>query len=664
MIRRLWLYATVAALLGVSACKDSEYAPDARSEEQSEILHAINDSMQHLSPTAIGAIEEQMSKANDSLTWYDYYLMYGRHYLLTDTPDSLLPYTKRTLLFARRQQPTARLKGLAATALNSEAAYHYLMHHNTDSVISLYMEAYHLMMESDVKENLPDVSANIGDAYVAKSELVEGSRWYRRAIYLVDSLGLPTKNNQTLYLGLGHIYTAVGDFSQARKYYEKTEQYFNDMKPNMQTYFLNNYGNYFYYRHKYPEALSTFRRLKAHLEKYDADEAFDMFLCKVNMADVFLNLNKTDSARYYVKQAEDYFARNGVAAGVYYAHTIRIGIALHDKDYAEAERILQSEKELNMNQEAEMQNIRQQYLNNYYAAIGNYKRAYELLQSHQEAKDSTEYLRKKMRSEDIMLQLTEDTIHLHQLLRMKQNEAMHAKTQLELWISSALLIILLMAFALWYNHERKRKLKNSLDIINLSLSNARQRISPHFVFNVLNSRMTKSNQQETDQLMTMAKLIRENLDLTSKSYVTLGEELDFVKHYVEIERTLIGEDFIFNMKVDDESILSKVCLPSMLIQIMTENAILHGLKGKEGEKRLCIMVESEENETRISVCDNGPGFDIRHYNSERSRTGLNIIHTTLSAVNAKNPNAKIRYEIKNDNGCHSILTIPKNIKLI
>ena len=317
-----------------------------------------------------------------------------------------------------------------------------------------------------------------------------------------------------------------------------------------------------------------------------------------------------------------------------------------------------------MNQEAEMQNIRQQYLNNYYAAIGNYKRAYELLQSHQEAKDSTEYLRKKMRSEDIMLQLTEDTIHLHQLLRMKQNEAMHAKTQLELWISSALLIILLMAFALWYNHERKRKLKNSLDIINLRLSNARQRISPHFVFNVLNSRMTKSNQQETDQLMTMAKLIRENLDLTSKSYVTLGEELDFVKHYVEIERTLIGEDFIFNMKVDDESILSKVCLPSMLIQIMTENAILHGLKGKEGEKRLCIMVESEENETRISVCDNGPGFDIRHYNSERSRTGLNIIRTTLSAVNAKNPNAKIRYEIKNDNGCHSILTIPKNIKLI
>ena len=97
MIRRLWLYATVAALLGVSACQDSEYAPDARSEEQSEILHAINDSMQHLSPTAIGAIKEQMSKANDSLTWYDYYLMYGRHYLLTDTPDSLLPYTKRTL---------------------------------------------------------------------------------------------------------------------------------------------------------------------------------------------------------------------------------------------------------------------------------------------------------------------------------------------------------------------------------------------------------------------------------------------------------------------------------------------------------------------------------------------------------------------------------------
>ena len=100
----------------------------------------------------------------------------------------------------------------------------------------------------------------------------------------------------------------------------------------------------------------------------------------------------------------------------------------------------------------------------------------------------------------------------------------------------------------------------------------------------------------------------------------------------------------------------------MLIQILVENAILHGLKEVEGEKRLRIKVDTNEQEARICVSDNGPGFDIRQYNSNRSRTGLNIIRTTVAIFNEEYATAtKMHFDIKNDNGCHATITIPMNI---
>jgi LytS/YehU family sensor histidine kinase len=193
------------------------------------------------------------------------------------------------------------------------------------------------------------------------------------------------------------------------------------------------------------------------------------------------------------------------------------------------------------------------------------------------------------------------------------------------------------------------------------MANTRQRVSPHFVFNVLNSRMMHTDQQEADQLMKLTKLIRANLDLTRKNIVTLSEELDFVSQYVEIEKQFIGEDFEFSIQAPDREPLEEIRIPSMMVQILTENAILHGLKNKDGKKRLWIQITKDSEQTRISVNDNGPGFDILRYNSKRTRTGLNIIRTTISIINQENYANKMSFDIRNDNGCHAILTIPHDI---
>lgn len=662
--QRLRLSLYTIALIAFFACSGRESYDHERTPAQKELYKALNDSMQHMVPHALDDIRQAMHDAKDSLTWYDYYLMYGRHYLLSQSPDSLLPYAERTLDFvARAERQTPRTNGLAAMANSLIASYHYLLYHNTDSVLTLYQHAYDLMMQSDLKENLPDLCANMADAYIQKGDLPKASRWYRRALVLVDSLGLPTSNDLTLYMGLGRIYTSLRDFEHAKQYYEMADTMFDAMKPNMQSYFLNNYGNYYYYHREYEEALKMFKRLKAHIEKYNAEENFDMYLCKINMADVYLNLNELDSAKQYVKEAEDYFTRQGVDVAIYYAHTIQIGIAIKEGQFIDVHNILMLEKRLNVN-DANIVGIRDQYMDQFYAAVGDFRSAYEWLQAGKAKIDSTDSRLLNMRSEDIMTQLTEDTIRLHHQLAIKERETAYAHTRTAFWIILTTLIIALLLVMLWLFYEHKRRLQNQLDMLMLRLSTTRQRISPHFVFNVLNSRASQTNQQEADQLLNLAKLIRKNLDMTSRNNTTLAEELDFVSQYVALERQLMGEDFEFQLNTPERSVLEGIMVPSTLVQIITENAIIHGIKPINGEKRLIINVTVDEENTRIEVVDNGKGFDIRHISNERLRTGFGIIRGTVNAINQENRKVKMRFDVYNDHGCHATLTIPRNIILL
>ena len=658
IIQQTLLLAVVSILL---ACKGNETYKGIRTAEEKHQYQVLNDSMQHLTPNALSLIQQQMHVAKDSLTWYDYYLMYGRHYLLTDKPNMFIPYAEQTLRYVSSlNEQTPRSRGLAATAISSMASLHYFLHHHTDTIIQSYQKAYHLMMESDLMENLPDLSANIGDVYVSANDLANASKWYRRALYLSDSLALPTQQTLTYYMGLGRIYTNLHDFEQARQVYEMTDKRFDEMKPNIQSYFLNNYGNYFYFRKQYDNALKTFRRLQRHLLKYNAGQHFDMYLCKINLADVFLHLHQTDSARIYMAEAEQYFRQQQIDVGIYYAQTIRLGIALEEKKYDEAKSIM--EEEVPAINDYNLISIRHEFLNRYYAAINDYKNAYVNLRKDMTSADSANILRQQMHAVDVLTRFTEDTIRLHHQLAMNEQEIRYEKTRTAFWMVLGLFSVIVLLFTLWFYRERRRKLQTRLEMLTLRINNARQRISPHFIFNVLNSRIAGTDEGEKGQLMKLARLIRSNLDISSQNYVTLADEIDFVSQYVDIERQLINEKFEFEKDLPEQAILEQIRIPSMLVQILVENAILHGLKNcQEPVKRLSIKVDYDKQATRIIIHDNGAGFDIRRTNNKRSRVGLNIIRSTINSINQENKKAKIRFDIINEHGCSAILTIPHNI---
>lgn len=343
---RLAAVSAVAALLcmSVMSCSDGGKRGDERTPEHEAALKSLDDSIFVKSEYVMRTMREGMANAADSLDYYDFYLRWLRYRVSLDSPDTMRLNWDGPFGFLKRQKPTPRVRGMMGFLYNAKGSYYHKFHYNPHETIDLYHKSYECIMGSDMEYRLPDVCANLGDAYVAVNDMPHAAMWYRRALYLSDSLRLPKETNVSLYMGLGRIYLNLGDFKEALRCYQVSDRNFGLMPLNLKLYFLNNYGNYYYYAEDYPSALAIFLRLKKLLEQSRMEQSYEMYLCKVNMADVYLNLGNMAEAYKYLDEAEAFFGSINDDMAIYYCHTIRIGLALKKGDVNEVRRILEAEK--------------------------------------------------------------------------------------------------------------------------------------------------------------------------------------------------------------------------------------------------------------------------------------------------------------------------------
>lgn len=639
-------------------------------------LRRLDDSIAALAPSALQAIERGMNEANDSTTYYEYVLREARYYRLTERPERADTLIDRVTAFVMHQDDgyyaingtclSPRLNSLMAGAKACQAARYMSNHRDPRRIVALNRETYNLLLNSNSKHNLPKTCANMADAYLLCNDLTNAAKWYRRALFLVDSLDLPQKENITLYMGLAQIYLTLRNYNKAKLYYDQTEPHVKEMSPSMQAYYINNLGNFYYFQGDYKHALLTFLRMKKMLEQHGMVRTFDMYLCKINLADVYLNLGKLNDATAMLDDVEPYFRAQGDNTSIYYCNTIRFGIAVRAGRMQEAGRLMADKTDESLIPYT-LVNIRNRYKRRYYELTGNYDKAYALLNRSIAYNDSIEHNLSNMRSAEIMSRFTTDTLQLHRDLAIehKNAEIQSIKFTSTLAISIAVTSILLLI--LWYLYLRKRRFKIQLRMMNLKLDNIRNRISPHFMFNVLNNRIIKSDVKESNELTELAQLIRANLDMSSTLGVELQKELEFVQQYIRVESYLMGDDFHFNIDIAPDVDASSVRIPSMFIQILTENAIKHALRNKEGIKLLSITVRREQHNTVIRVTDNGPGFNPA---TLRRKTGINIISQTIAVINVRNKD-KIRFAIRNiyspdgqqTKGCEATLKVPDGVKI-
>lgn len=178
------------------------------------------------------------------------------------------------------------------------------------------------------------------------------------------------------------------------------------------------------------------------------------------------------------------------------------------------------------------------------------------------------------------------------------------------FISLGLLIYAVYKFALQQS-SNKQFVKEQLALSQLTA--LRSQMNPHFMFNVLNAvqGLIYSNQKTkaNEYLGAFSDLMRRTLDVSDKKEISIADELDTIKLYVELEQARFNDhDFeaVYHLPEDKE--LCSYLIPTLIIQPFVENAIKHGLLHKVGSKLLQISVEQKTSDYWVFVIeDNGIG---------------------------------------------------------
>lgn len=145
------------------------------------------------------------------------------------------------------------------------------------------------------------------------------------------------------------------------------------------------------------------------------------------------------------------------------------------------------------------------------------------------------------------------------------------------------------------------------------LTSLRAQMDPHFIFNSLNSIQHFITRNDKDSargyLSKFAKLMRLILNSSREETISLAEEVDTLKLYIDLERLRFDHKFDYDIQIVEELDLDEVDVPTMLLQPYVENAIIHGLKNKtEGQGLLKIDVDFFGKEgIKVTIEDNGIG---------------------------------------------------------
>jgi len=152
--------------------------------------------------------------------------------------------------------------------------------------------------------------------------------------------------------------------------------------------------------------------------------------------------------------------------------------------------------------------------------------------------------------------------------------------------------------------EQLREMANKAELRALQ-----SKINPHFLFNALNaiSSSIRMNPDTARQLIfNLSRYLRYNIELKDDEQIDIKKELYQIKDYIAIEQARFGDKLTVIYDIDEEV---NCVIPSLLIQPLVENAIVHGIQPRKGKGVVTISVAECGNRVRVAVRDTGHGID-------------------------------------------------------
>jgi two-component system, LytTR family, sensor kinase len=189
------------------------------------------------------------------------------------------------------------------------------------------------------------------------------------------------------------------------------------------------------------------------------------------------------------------------------------------------------------------------------------------------------------------------------------------------------------------------------------LNALRMQLDPHFLFNALNTISSLVVQQPKlarSMIEQLGDLLRLSLESERRQQVRLSEELDFLGHYLAIQKTRFGESLKVVIEVAPAA--RDVLVPSLILQPLVENAIRHGLSPRPGGGTVWVKASTDDEVLHIAIEDDGVGLGDR-WTDDQLGLGLGVTRERIAMLHPV-PGAGLKIDPREDGGTRVRVAIP------
>jgi LytS/YehU family sensor histidine kinase len=217
---------------------------------------------------------------------------------------------------------------------------------------------------------------------------------------------------------------------------------------------------------------------------------------------------------------------------------------------------------------------------------------------------------------------------------------------ISMWVLCYLAIKLLLKL----NKDRVERLELNDSLKQARLNTLKGQINPHFMFNSLNNirgLMLEDVDRSREMLTKLSEMLRYSLTENDINATTLEQELEIVTNYIDLSKIQLEERLQFKKEVDPESL--SVEIPPMVVQLLVENAVKHGISAIKQGGEILLKTRVEEGLLRIEVLNDGrlnPVGKSTGLGLKNIRQRLKLLYGTEAGFRIAQLDQKVLAEIK------------------
>lgn len=226
-------------------------------------------------------------------------------------------------------------------------------------------------------------------------------------------------------------------------------------------------------------------------------------------------------------------------------------------------------------------------------------------------------------------------------------------------------LMLLVSYATNYYRRYRvgevRATRLEAQLATAQLHALKMQLQPHFLFNTLHSisALVHKDPQAADKMIArLGDFLRLTLDSAGVQEVSLHQELEFLKCYLDIEAIRFKDRLSVQMNIEPQTLAAR--LPNLILQPIVENAIRHGIAPRTDAGRIEIAARRFNGSLQVQITDNGPGLAANSNNGRILKEGVGLANTQARLQQLYGDESRLDLANNGKGGFSVTLEIPFN----